>query len=52
MNSKKSNGYRQDQAEQMLISYSGAMMESQSEDSDQVQPLDLPPTKLRRPRSR
>ena len=53
MNSKKNNshGQRQDQAEKLLISYGGAIMESES-DSDGVQPLDLPPTKLRRPRSR
>lgn len=52
-NSKKSkmNGIRKDQENKLLISYSGEEKPSDS-DSDRVEPLELPPTRLRRPKSR
>jgi len=46
---KAKNGIRQD--EQLLINYSGNEHASES-DSDRVKPLELPPTRLRRPKSR
>lgn len=46
---KAKNGVRQD--EQLLINYSGNEQVSES-DSDRVKPLELPPTRLRRPKSR
>ncbi|XP_031549498.1 uncharacterized protein LOC116287027 [Actinia tenebrosa] len=52
-NSKKSkmNGFRKDQENKLLISYSGEEKPTDS-DSDRVEPLELPPTRLRRPKSR
>lgn len=46
---KAKNGVRQD--EQLLINYSGGEQQTES-DSDRVKPLELPPTRLRRPKSR
>ncbi|XP_048587401.1 uncharacterized protein LOC5512316 isoform X1 [Nematostella vectensis] len=53
MNPKKAkNGLRKEaDSEQLLVAYSGNEQESDS-DSDRVQPLELPPTRLRRPKTR